>query len=184
MHICYLPKGIEYREIPFVVCVEVRDRVSPQAQSSPNSGREANPNSSSRHSGNSNEKNSPVKRLVHISILKALFRSGTSSRQPYSRSRSNSSHFAPNAATEMRPSGASANICAQHSYSMSRGLNDRSSNSVATSGSSSSSSCKGPSASVSLFGNQPLGVVSKGSSVTRFCASKGGGCSVISSSVP
>lgn len=154
-----------------------------QAHSTPNSGREAKPNSSSRHSGNSNEKNSPVKRLVHISTLKALFRSGTSSRQPYSRSRSNSSHFAPSAATEMRPSGASASSCAQHSYSMSRGLNDRSSNSVATS-SSSSSSCKVPSASVSLFGNQPLGVASKGSSVTRFCASKGGGCSVISSSVP
>ncbi|CDJ30758.1 pseudouridylate synthase 1, putative [Eimeria mitis] len=150
----------------------------------------------SKHSGNvgSNGKGSPVKRLVHISSLKALFRSSSSSRRSSSYCRS-SSRFVVAAAADQRPAATSTSKgshLAVQSRSLSESRSDLLRSSSNAQGSSSngsgsssySSSCKAPPASVSLFGTQPVAGAPRGPSVTRFSASTSGGCSVVTRCVP
>lgn len=172
-------------------CVALRFPLSVQAQSSLHSHRGSKHSSSS----SSNGKGTPVKRLVHISSLKALFRSSSSSRHGNSHSRSSSRFVVAAAAADMRPSAAATSQSthlAVQSRSLSGSRSDllRSSSnakgfSSSSIGSSSySSSCKALPAAVSLFSTQPLADAPRGPSVTRFCASKGGGCSVVTHCVP
>ncbi|CDI86392.1 pseudouridylate synthase 1, putative [Eimeria praecox] len=158
-----------------------------QAQSSFHSYRGTKHSSSS-----SSGKGSPVKRLVHISSLKALFRSSTSSRHSNSHSRSSSRSIAA-ADDDIRPAAATTSKSIhlgvqRRSLSGSRSdLLRSSSNAKGTSNGSTtsySSSCKAPPAPVSLFGTQPLSGVPRGPSVTRFSASKSGGCNVVTHCLP
>ncbi|OEH76020.1 pseudouridylate synthase [Cyclospora cayetanensis] len=143
---------------------------SSNVQAQPTVQSDQNKSNVSSRTSSINGKGSPVRKLVHISSLKAFFRSNVNPSSNSSNSYPVVSRSAGDSSTLATAAKASSltnceDPCIRATPPETRGY-------------------KGPPAPVTLFGSQPQPGAPVGPSVTRFCASSGGGCSVLTSSEP
>ncbi|XP_026190155.1 uncharacterized protein LOC34623925 [Cyclospora cayetanensis] len=142
---------------------------SSNVQAQPTVQSDQNKSNVSSRTSSINGKGSPVRKLVHISSLKAFFRSNVNPSSNSSNSYPVVSRSAGDSSTLATAAKASSltnceDPCIRATPPETRGY-------------------KGPPAPVTLFGSQPQPGAPVGPSVTRFCASSGGGCSVLTSSL-